>query len=347
MFLEQIGADARVREFFRSHSSAGTELGRVSFASHEQYRVLLETAECEAIPTGRLRCLDVLPAVGDWVAARRVDSDLALVEAVLPRRTQFSRRVAGRAAAEQVIAANIDVAMIVCGLDGDFNVRRIERYLLLAREGRAEPVIVLNKSDICDSVREAVDAVTEIAAGARVVVLSARESVEPVAALVRGQTVALLGSSGVGKSTIVNGLLGEHRQATSIVRLADSRGRHTTASRMLLAVPGGGAIVDNPGMRELQLWASKRVLEDTFDDIAAFAQCCRFADCRHGNEPGCAVREALESREIEISRWRSYQKLRAELRHQLLQQDVHSRKKEENRWKAIEKSLRRHPKYRH
>ena len=135
MFLEQIGADARVRELFRSHAPAGTELGRISFASHEQYRVVLESAECDAASAGRLRWMAALPAVGDWVAARRVDSDLVLIEAVLPRRTQFSRHVAGRAITEQVIAANIDLAVIVCGLDGDFNLRRIERYLVLAREG--------------------------------------------------------------------------------------------------------------------------------------------------------------------------------------------------------------------
>jgi ribosome biogenesis GTPase len=346
MFLEQIGADARVHELFRCGAPAGTELGRVSFASHEQYRVLLETAECEAAAAGRLRWEDTLPAVGDWLASRRVDSGFAWIEAVLPRRTQFSRRVAGKAIAEQVIAANIDLAVIVCGLDGDFNLRRIERYLVLAREGGAEPVIALNKADLCSSPREPVDAVSRIAGGARVVVLSARENVQPLTTLVRGQTVVFLGSSGVGKSTIANALLGENRQATSEVRSADSRGRHTTTARMLLPLPGGGAIIDNPGMRELQLWASAESLNDTFEDISAFAQCCRFANCTHAEEPGCAVREALEAGCLDPARWQSYRKLQRELRHQFLQQNTQARKEETKRWKAISKSLRRHPKYR-
>jgi ribosome biogenesis GTPase len=346
IFLKTIGADARIRDRFRLQAAAGAELGRISFASHEQYRVLLETAECDAVPAGRLRWSDALPAVGDWVSARRVDAELTLIEAVLPRRTQFSRRAAGRAASEQVIAANIDLAVIVCGLDGDFNLRRIERYLVLSREGGAEPVIVLNKADICNSVSEAVDAVTRIANGTQVIVLSAREGVEALVEIVRDRTVAFLGSSGAGKSTIANGLLGEERQTIRDVRATDSRGRHTTTSRMLMALPGGGAIIDNPGMRELQLWSGEESLDETFGNISAFAQRCRFADCSHSGEPGCAVQEGLERGDIEIARWDSYRKLQKQLRHQLLEQDLAAKKKEKNRWKAIEKSLRKHPKYR-
>jgi len=346
MFLEQIGADARVRETFRSHATTGTELGRVSFASHEQYRVWFETGEGEAAPSGKLRWQDALPATGDWVVARRVDPELALIEAVLPRRTQFSRRAAGKAVAEQVIAANIDLAVVVCGLDRDFNLRRIERYLVLARESGAEPVIVLNKADLSGSVAEDIAEVTRIAGGAQVVALSAHESVEPLAGMVQGRTVAFLGSSGVGKSTIANGLLGEHRQATGAVRASDSRGRHTTTSRMLLPLPGGGALIDNPGMRELQLWASEETLAETFEDIAAFAERCRFADCAHDDEPGCGVREALAEGTLDEARWQSYRKLQREVRYQALQEDVHARQAQKQRWKAIHKALRHHPKYR-
>ncbi|HEV3329349.1 MAG TPA: ribosome small subunit-dependent GTPase A [Bryobacteraceae bacterium] len=346
MFLEQIGADARVRELFRSQGIAGTELGRVSFASHEQYRVLLESAECEAVPAGRLRRDNVLPTVGDWVAVRHIDSTVALIEALLPRRTRFSRRAAGRAVTEQVIAANLDLAVVVCGLDGDFKLRRLERYLVLAHESGAEPVIVLNKADICTSLREAVEAVTGVSGDTRVIVLSAHESVEPLAALVRGHTIALLGSSGAGKSTIANGLLGEPLLATGAVRSSDSRGRHTTTSRMLMAMPGGGAVIDSPGLRELQLWASEEALDDAFEDISKFAHRCRFADCSHLNEPGCGVRQGIESGEIDLSRWRSYQKLQSEVRHQSLQQDTHARIAEKKRWKTITRALRKHPKYR-
>ncbi|HEY7390706.1 MAG TPA: ribosome small subunit-dependent GTPase A [Bryobacteraceae bacterium] len=348
MVLEQIGADARVRELFQRSATAGTELARVSFSSHELYRVIVDgpDEDCEASLTGRLRLTDTLPTVGDWVVARPVDTAFVLIEAVLPRRTQFSRRSAGTAFAEQVIAANIDVAMIVCGLDADFNPRRLERYLVLARESGAEPVIVLNKADLCNTIGESIAVVTRIAGGSQIVLLSAIGSVAPVANIVSGWTVALLGSSGAGKSTIANQLLGYQRQATRAVRLDDSRGRHTTTSRMLLPMPGGGAIIDNPGMRELQLWAGKEAVDDTFDDIAFFARRCKFPDCTHKTEPDCAVRDAIGAGRIDPERWSSYQKLQRELRHQLIEQDAHARKIEKSRWKTIHKSLRDHPKYR-
>ncbi len=345
MILQQLGADAHVRELFRSRATAGTELGRLSFASQEHYRVILEAGECDAAPAGRLRWAEDLPAVGDWAIARRVDSSLALIEGVLPRRTQFVRRAAGNAGVQQVIAANIDVAMIVCGLDGDFNLRRLERYLVLAHESGADPLLVLNKADLCHSLAESVDAVARIARSARILALSAIESVEPVAALVTGRTVALLGSSGAGKSTIANGLLGRERQPTRPVRLSDSRGRHTTTARMLLPLPQGGAIIDTPGMRELQLWAGEGALDDAFDEISEIARTCRFADCTHISEPGCAVRQALESGAIDSLRWQSYQKLKREIRHHLIEEDVQLRIAEKKRWKAIHKAFRKHPKY--
>jgi ribosome biogenesis GTPase / thiamine phosphate phosphatase len=345
MFLEQIGADSRVAELFRPHASQGLELARVSFAAHEQYKVYLENGECEAAPAGRLRWGGDLPAVGDWVAARHIERGLVMIEAVLPRRTQFSRRAAGRAAEQQVVAANIDVAAVVCGLDGDFNLRRLERYLTLVRDSGAAPIVVLNKADLCESVAERVDAVVQLGAGVPVIALCARATVEPLRDMVGGRTVALLGSSGAGKSTIANGLLGAERQTTAPVR-ADSRGLHTTTNRMLLPLPEGGAIVDNPGMRELQLWASHDSLESVFQDIAEAAGNCRFRDCTHQNEPGCAVLTALERGEIDSARWLSYRKLEAELRHTALEQDAHAKAAQKKKWKAIHKAMRDHPKYR-
>ena len=346
MILEQIGADLRVRELFLPYKSQGLKLARVSFAAHEQYRAYLENGECDAAPAGRLRWSEALPAVGDWVAVRRVDPELALIEAVLPRRTQFSRRAAGNAVTEQVIAANVDLAVVVCGLDADFNLRRLERYLVLARESGAEAVIVLNKADLCQAPMERMEAVKSIAPGVRVMVLSAIENVEPLRAILRtGTTLVFLGSSGVGKSTIANGLVGEDRQATAVVRAADSRGRHTTTSRMLLALPGGGAIIDNPGMRELQLWASEESLDEVFQDVSALAGRCRFADCTHSTEPECAVRDALESGVLDRSRWQSYRKLEAELRFQTRQQDVHAMLDQKRKWKSIHRAMRHHPKY--
>jgi ribosome biogenesis GTPase len=236
--------------------------------------------------------------------------------------------------------------VVVCGLDGDFNLRRIERYLVLARKSGAEAAVVLNKADVCADVAARLEETARIAGPARVLAISAMESVEPVVELVCGRTVAFLGSSGAGKSTIVNALLGEERQATQTVREADSRGRHTTTSRMLIPLPGGGAIIDNPGMRELQLWATEESLDDVFAEIAGYARGCRYADCTHTSEPKCAVLAALEEGKLDGSRWESYRKLQAELRHSAVQQDVFARLEEKRTWKAIHKSLRYHPKYR-
>lgn len=345
MLLEQIGADTRVRELFLPHAADAVELGRVSFAAHEQYRIYLESGDCEAAPAGRLRWTGELPAVGDWVAARRVDSALALLEAVLPRRTMFSRRAGGKTAAEQAIAANVDLAVVVSGLDGDFNLRRLERYLVLVRESGAAAVVVLNKADLCGGAAERRDAASRVAGHTPVLVMSAQQTVEPLAPLVLGRTVAFLGSSGTGKSTIVNALLGAERQATAAVREWDSRGRHTTSSRMLIPLPGGGAVIDNPGMRELQLWAGEESLEEVFEEIAALAAQCRFLDCSHSSEPGCAVQAALERGELDSARWASYRKLEAELRHQFVQQDAQARLEQKRKWRSIQKTMRHHPKY--
>jgi ribosome biogenesis GTPase / thiamine phosphate phosphatase len=346
MFLEQIGADAHIRELFEAYAAQRLELGRVSFAAHEQYRIYLEDGDYEAVPAGRLRYDSILPAVGDWVAARRVDPKLALIEAVLPRRTKFSRRVAGKTIAEQVIAANVDLAVIVCGLDGDFNVRRLERYLVLARESGGDALIVLNKSDLCDMVAERLEQVFAVAQCVPHLVMSARENVQDLRRLIRGRTVAFLGSSGVGKSTIVNALIGEQSQTTAPVREADSRGRHATTSRMLIPLPEGGAVIDNPGMRELQLWATEDSLDEVFDDVAALASECRFGDCTHTNEPECAIQSALARGQIDLSRWRSYCKLQRELRHEALKHNAVAGAAEKAKWKAIHKDMRNHPKYR-
>lgn len=345
MFLEQIGADARVRACMQPFAAAGLELARVSFAAHEQYRLFREKGEVEGCPAGRLRFEEILPAVGDWVAIRQVDADLALIEAVLERSTQFSRRAAGSGQAEQVIAANIDLALIVCALDHDFNLRRIERYLVLARESGAAAIVVLNKADLGTEVEERVAAVRGLVRDLECIKLSARESVEPLREVVRGRTVALLGSSGAGKSTIVNGLLGQNRQATQGVRESDSRGRHTTTSRMLMPLAGGGAIIDSPGMRELQLWASPEALEGVFEEIAVFAQECRFQDCTHTGEPDCAVLAALEDGRLDAARFASYGKLRAELRHRAVEQDIHAKIAQKKYWKSIHKQMRNHSKY--
>ena len=315
--------------------------GRVSFGAQEEYRVLLEGGvETAAEPSGALRAYGELPAVGDWVQMRPA-SEFCLIEEVEARRTAFVRRAAGRVHASQCVAANIDICFVVSGLDGDFNLRRIERYLVLAWESGARPVVVLNKEDVCADVGGAVNTVRSAAGGADVVAMSARRSVEPLKPwLWPGATAALLGSSGAGKSTIANALTG-CALATYEVREHDSRGRHTTTASMLMAVPGGAWLIDTPGMRELGLLASETSLELGFPDIAALAAHCRFGDCRHEQEPGCAVRQALEEGSIPMGRWMSYAKLQREARHHALEADPRAQRAEKQKWKAIHKRNKR------
>ncbi len=242
MFLESIGADAVVFGALQSYAAAGLELGRVAVSYGDRYHLYTESGELEAEPSGSLwyRTEDraAMPVTGDWVAARKVGPDQAIVDAVLPRRTCFSRRAAGTSEEQQPVAANIDLVFLVCGLDGDFNLRRLERYLALAVESGVQPVVVLNKSDLCAETDAARAQAAGVAGTAPVVICSARETdgIDALRSFLRpGRTVALLGSSGVGKSTIVNRLLGEERMRTREVRLSDSRGRHTTTHRELTA----------------------------------------------------------------------------------------------------------------
>jgi len=307
-----------------------------------------------------------LPVAGDWVVVRQYSpSDLAIITDVLPRRTKLSRKASGRAAQEHVIAANVDVIFIVSGLDHDYNLRRLERYLIVARQSGARAVIVLNKADICPDAARRCREVQGIAPGVPVVAISALgvSAVHQAGALLPfiepGKTAALVGSSGAGKSTIVNQLLGRAAQATQPTRTEDGRGRHTTTDRELFFLPAGGLILDNPGLRELQLWAGERsqssaasasagstAFEESFPDIAALAGQCAFRDCSHTAEPGCAVRVALESGVIDAARWRSYLKLRRELRHAAVQVDEKLRRTEKQRFKKACQAVKRNQKRR-
>lgn len=314
--------------------------GRVSFGAQEQYRVVLEGGqERAAEPSGALRAYGELPAVGDWVRVRPV-GEFCLIEEVEARRTGFMRRAAGRVHASQCVAANVDVCFLVCGLDGDLNLRRIERYLVLTWESGARPVVVLNKEDVCSDLDAAIQAVRAIAPAADIVAISARRSVEPLRQwLGPGLTAALLGSSGAGKSTIANALTGL-ALATQKVREHDSRGRHTTTASMLM--PAGSAwLIDTPGMRELGLLDSESSLDLGFPEIATLAAGCRFGDCRHEQEPGCVVRAAVESGRIAAARWLSYTKLVREARHYARESDPVAQRAEKQKWKAIHKRQKR------
>ncbi len=326
MFLESLGADETVRRLMERCSARGLQLARVAVAQRERYRLLTESGECEAEPSGALRfdARDAadLPVTGDWVAARLVEPEFAIVEAVLPRRSVFARRAAGRREYVQPLAANIDLVFVVCGLDADFNLRRLERYLTLAAEARVPAVVVLNKSDLCGDVAARLSETAAVARQAAVIATNtlAAGGLDPLRAfLASGRTVALLGSSGVGKSAIVNGLIGGERQATGAVGASGSRGRHTTTRRELVPLPGGGALIDTPGMRELQLWAGQESVEETFDEIAAIARGCRFRNCAHAGEDGCAVARAVAEGSLPPDRLESYRKLSAEVqRHEAM-----------------------------
>lgn len=276
-------------------------------------RLLHQASDAEALPT-----------VGDWVALPPPSGDgEALLHAVLPRRSILKRREAGSEREGQLIAANLDVVFLVAGLDGNFNPRRIERALTLAWASGAMPVVVLSKADLCPEVSERVLEVEALAPGVPVLALSAQQGTgleELLAQLPAGKTGALLGSSGVGKSTLVNQLLEEARLATQPVRPEDNKGRHTTTHRQLFVLPQGGLLIDGPGMRELGLWGDEEEgLSQAFSDVLALAEGCRFSDCSHQREPGCAVRGAVETGELSPERLQSFEKLQREQAYQARQ----------------------------
>jgi ribosome biogenesis GTPase len=274
-----------------------------------------------------------------------------LIHAVLPRKSKFSRKVAGQRTDEQVVAANVDTLFLVSGLDGDFNPRRIERYLTAAWDSGARPVVVLNKLDRCDNPDACLLEVEAVAMGVpvhRVSALKGTNVEELTAYLGPGQTVGLLGSSGVGKSTLVNHLLGEERMATGEVRASDSRGRHVTSHRQLIVLPGGaGILVDTPGLRELQLWGTADGLAAAFSDVEALARSCRFRDCGHGAEPGCAVRDAVSEGRLAAERVEHFARLGRELRHLAGRQDALARRAQVLQAKVLARAMRRDPREKH
>lgn len=347
--LETYGWDGFFAEAFAPLAAEGFEAGRV-FLQHNRALMLYTAAgELQAETTGRLRFhargAEDLPAVGDWVAFRRVsEEEKAKIHEILPRRSKFSRRAAGSETAEQIVAANVDTVFLVTGLDHDYNPRRVERYLIMAWESGAEPVVVLNKADLIEEVEERRREIESVAPGVPVLALSAKRGVgvEQLLPYVgRGRTVALMGSSGTGKSTITNRLLGAEVQRTQEVRVADARGRHTTTHRELFVLPEGGIVLDTPGMRELQLLVSERGLRETFEEIEETAALCRFTDCRHEGEPGCAVREALDEGRLDPERYRNYRKMQAEMRHAATLVDQRKAQDEKARVKRIHRDLKK------
>jgi ribosome biogenesis GTPase len=340
MRLAEMGWDEQAAKAFEAFAgTAEVEPARVVIEFNHIYRVWAADGEVEATASGRLKhqaaSRSELPAVGDWVVIRRRRDDAqAAIVAVLPRRSWFSRKMAGAVTDEQVVAANVDVVFIVMGLDADFSVRRLERYLLLARESGASPVILLTKPDLAPDVEAQARDVRTMAGGLPVMVVSPKhnEGLDQVTAhLTRGRTGALLGSSGVGKSTIINRLVGQDVQKTREVRAADAKGRHTTIHRELVVLPNGGLMIDTPGMRELQLWDVSEAVRETFDEIVALAAGCHFTDCQHRGEPRCAVKEAVADGRVAAARLESYLRLQDELAFLARQQDERAQLDEKRR----------------
>lgn len=322
MNLEQLGWNSQFQESFSALTTQEYLPARVMYGQKQQYHVLAEQGEFIAEVSGKFRhqasANSDFPVVGDWVAIVPYEEDRAIIHALLPRKSKISRKEAGGATREQMIAANVDTIFIVTALEGyrGVNISRIERYLAQVYNTGATPVVLLNKADTCPDVATYVQDVKDVSFGVAVHAISAKEhqGLDPLMAYIQqGATVALIGTSGVGKSTLINCLLGEERLRVHDISGNTGKGLHTTTHRELIVLPTGGMLIDNPGMRELQLWGEEEQVDGAFEDIEQLAKQCRFNDCRHQTEPGCAIQEALADGSLTQKRYQHYVKLKKEM----------------------------------
>ncbi|MCF8261793.1 MAG: ribosome small subunit-dependent GTPase A [Melioribacteraceae bacterium] len=347
--LEELGWGKLWEEKFSTHLSNGFLPGRIAVENKNNYLVYFEGGETLAENSGRLIFMSddpsALPKVGDWVAIQKFDGSNAIIHEVLERKTKLSRKVADKNYSEQVLVTNIDFVFIVQSLDSNYNFNRLERYLVTVFESGAEPIIVLSKSDLCDSVDSKVEEIQRAYPKVAVVTTSSitETGIDKLEGFLEaGKSHVFLGSSGVGKSTLINKLFDEDKIKTGDVRISDGKGKHTTTKRELIVLPGKGMLIDTPGMRGLQLWSANGGIEKTFDEFEEIAEKCRFTDCTHTHETGCAVIEAVEEGSIPESRYENYLKLRKELRYLETKIDYNARMEEKKKWMEIKQSYRKY-----